>query len=298
MKVNLGVAGWAVSGTGAEAAPEACREALPPPGTRRRGGRAPLLAAALCRRAIATAEPQQAPDLDQAGVLFGSGLGCLTETQLFVEHMIDADEATPKPRAFSSSVHNAIASKVALDLGAHGECQTFVHGEVSFAHALFAAARTQSRSPSPLLVGAVDERTEYVQRGLLACGAAADRSEHLGEGGAALLLTESATVRITDVAFGRPRDPMAWLHDTVAQPGALLSIASLRGDDAHLPTTWPIHGVHSSALASAVALAAGVLSGTVDTDTLGFADTPSRITLLGRSRFGDSALISLHVEAL
>ena len=104
MNIDLHVAGWATCGSGAEQAPDAHREPLPGPGTRRRGGRAPLLAAALCRRALSTSSDEGAGPaaLGQASVLFGTALGCLTETQLFVEHMIQAEEATPKPRAFSA----------------------------------------------------------------------------------------------------------------------------------------------------------------------------------------------------
>src|SRR5690606_14663565 len=109
---------------------------LPPEGTGRQGGRTGRLALALARQALGDEEP--APN---TATIFGTGLGCLTETAAFVEHMNAAAEATPKPRMFAASVHNAIASRVALQFGARGECQTFSHGEVSFAHAVFAASR-------------------------------------------------------------------------------------------------------------------------------------------------------------
>jgi hypothetical protein len=296
MKVDLGIAAWSVAGAGADAARPAQRQELSPPGTRRRGGRAALLAVALSQRCLDPAVPMQ-----DAAVLFGTALGCLTETTAFVSHMIAAGEATPKPRAFAASVHNAIASRVALEFGARGECQTFAHGEVAFAHALWAAARVlaRARSTAPVLCGAIDEDSGYVRRGLSQCVRPASVIPEPGEGGAVLRLADRAAVRVTDVVWGRPESPQEWVLQHIATPGSIVTVADLRGQHVtgpHLDAarfTTVGGSVHGSLLATACALAAGVLEGSVSPQACGLADRSGRVTLMTRSRLGDCAAITL-----
>src|SRR5206468_3220883 len=132
VKLELPFSGYAAAGEGSEILPERRRVALQASGSARGGGRLPRLALELAQLALG---PRSAPE--STGVFFGTALGCLTETESFVANMMRSREATPKPRAFTSSVHNSIASFVALNFSARGECNTFVHGELSFARALF-----------------------------------------------------------------------------------------------------------------------------------------------------------------
>ncbi len=289
MRIDLPISAYSVAGTGADAAPPERRVELPPPGTKRRGGRAPLLATALAQNSL--------PDhIEREGiaVLFGTGLGCLTETQLFVENMIHNSEETPKPRAFSSSVHNAIASKVALQLGAKGECQTFAHGEVSFCHAVLGAGLAHIRYPdAPILVGAVDEANAYVERGLAWCGI----TPMGGEGGGLLFCSLDAIARVCAVAYARPVDVTKWLDEELDEKGEVIALAGMTDDYEKIPgvgyVEWP--GRHPSMAATATALAIGVLAGEVPHQVLGFSKVPDRITLVSLSRFGDCALLQVEV---
>ena len=139
----------------------AVAETMPPPGPKGRKARLPDLAVKLAREAVGElAVP------DQTAVEFGTAYGSLTETESFVENMVREHEETPKPRHFSASVHNAMASRVAMALSAKGPCRTFVHGSLSFLQAVRSARRNEFA-----VVGALDECTPYVERGRNAAGA-------------------------------------------------------------------------------------------------------------------------------
>ncbi len=184
------------------------RHAWPKPGTNRKGGRLPKLASDLARLALGDRE-----DNDNLAVIFGTSLGALTETELFVSHMIKADEATPKPRAFTASVHNAIASQTALALGARGECQTFVHADLALAHCVFAAECIRRREPDTgILIGSFDE----APTGQFAELAAASETEISVEDAAVFYLaptSDGAIASLDTVAFAHPESPEAWLAD-------------------------------------------------------------------------------------
>jgi hypothetical protein len=276
MKLGLSILGFAAAGEGAERLPVERRVPMPEPKGARGGGRLPRLALELARGALGPRAPSES-----LGVFFGTALGCLTETEAFVAHMLCENEATPKPRAFSSSVHNACASFVALNLEARGECTTFVHGELSFAHALFAAARAHARRPGAFLVGAADEAPSGTFARLAGAGA-----HH--EGGAMLLLgDEDSRARLESLTLARAKDPLAWAEDLLA-PSApdLLILCGVeeRESAIALPRlTLPPH--HSSMLATATVLAAAQTIGELGAPAL------ERVAVLARSPSDEVALL-------
>ncbi|MCA8956674.1 MAG: hypothetical protein KDC87_11425 [Planctomycetes bacterium] len=280
LPVDLGIRAYAIAGSGSDRAPAPRCEPMPPPGTRRSGSRLGGLATALARRCVAAGELGP-----ETGVLVGTGLGCLTETQAFVEHMVRAAEATPKPRAFAASVHNAIASEVARELGCRGECQTAVQGEVSFAHALLAAHWIGGGAR--LLVGALDEASPYVAHALRSCGS----HEEPGEGGALLLLGDPAPVRVTEIALGRAAA-------ATVPNGFEIAVPDLAGGLAAPAGAIPFAGLppHMSLFATASALATGVLAGEIPASALGLDATPSALWVSCRGRLGDRARIRLEVS--
>ena len=218
----------------------AIADEMPPPGAQGRKARLPDLAVALARRAVGDREVPE-----ETAVEFGTALGSLTETESFLENMIRAREETPKPRHFSASVHNAMASRVAMALGAKGPCRTFVHGELSFLQAVRSARRSRFA-----LVGALDERTPYVDRAREVCGKGAG-----GEGGAVFFCGEGDAV--AEISTGGRGDS--------GETGVIW-----RPED-YLPRT----GDHPSASAVAVALAIDAL------------ETSPRIAIEIVSRFGE-----------
>ena len=308
MRVELDVLGFAVSGGGAEALPT--RRVVPPPTAARPtrgGGRLSRLALALAERASA-----DLPDAADAGVLVGTDLGCLTETERFVAHMIREREATPKPRAFSSSVHNAVASYVAMKLGARGDCQTFVHGEVAFAQALFAAGAAAARAPSTrLYVGAVDEAPvdTFLELARAAGAPPPEAGAEGAEGGAMLVAAHpSATdatplARLSSVSLGRGSDPIAWARAELEGtfPEAILFTSPLRGarldERATTGAGAAVVGFrahHGSSLATATALAVALLAEEAAPAIAGLAQRPRCVAVLGASARGDAALLVLR----
>ena len=94
--------------------------------------------------------------------VIGTGLGSLTDTAVFVENLILKDERAPRPALFTSSVHNSLASQVAIELKLSGLNSTPVQREISFETALWQGANELASGRAELaLVGAADELNQY-----------------------------------------------------------------------------------------------------------------------------------------
>lgn len=212
---------------------------MPPEGAGRRA-RLPSVAVALAKLAAG----RRALPRDTA-VFFGTGYGAATETEAFVENMFRHGEETPKPRAFSASVHNAMASQVAMALGAKGACRTFVHGELSF----LAAMRSAHGYPFSI-VGSLDESTPYIRRGRAAC-----ERDPGGEGGAVFVCGDQAD-GLAEVRF-----------------------------HGHAAVTVRVPDDHPSMSAVVAAKAVGILCGKLEPGALDLTERPESIAIAVRSRF-------------
>ncbi|MHC4819111.1 MAG: beta-ketoacyl synthase chain length factor [Planctomycetota bacterium] len=301
MRTDLPVLSYAVAGCLGIPFPDQRRLPLPPPGPRGRRARLPTLAVDLARRAAGERELPEATSIE-----FGTALGCMTETEAFLENMILAHEAEPKPRAFSSSVHNALASRVSIALHAKGECRTFTHGEVSFLQACLAAGRRWAGGGrDPALVGALDETTPYVERGRAACHPGETREPT--EGGAVFLCGEGeeALACVRTVAYARPRRPGEWLARHLAGTALDAALVDLRGTDAPrkeilralgtetlASRRWT--GDHPSACACAGALGLALLAGEVTPAAVGLQNRPRTLAVVAGSRLGDLGLLILE----
>ena len=257
-----------------------------------------------------------------ATVIIGTAHGSMTETTGFLESMIRNDEANPMPRAFTTSVHNSIASRVALSLGARGACQTFVHGPVSWAHALFAASRVFAvGSTGPVIAGGLDEGSDYLARGLYASERLPNQSG--SEGGALWLLARADLVTaplayVRDVRFCRSCDPVDWIRSVLADsPVEFLLVGDTRPHENSLSeltialTTAarparcyaPLVGAHPASGAAALALAAQMISGMSSTkatnsamyhqDAITTRAAPKSIGVVTVSHLGDVAFAAL-----
>ena len=95
-------------------------------------------------------------------VAVGTGLGSLNDTAAFVENMILKDERAPRPSLFTSSVHNSLASQIAIELNFSGLNATPIQREISFETALWQGATELASGRAELaLVGAADELNQY-----------------------------------------------------------------------------------------------------------------------------------------
>ena len=119
-----------------------CRDPLGkgiiPAMTLRRLGRAQRMALLAAHQAL-NARAMTPDDCYNTAVCLGTGLGELGETVSFLDNLVRLEEKEPKPARFANSVHNSLASQVAIRFGFRGENHTLTHGPVSFELALWQA---------------------------------------------------------------------------------------------------------------------------------------------------------------
>ncbi len=275
--------------------------ALPATGAHKRRARLPDLAVAMADRLLEDTRL----DPERSGILLGTGLGCLTETALFLENMIHEREALPIPRAFTASVHNAIASRVAEQHGLRGECHTVTHAELSLVHTLFASRSCFERGHGLVLAGALDERHPYANAAFSARGLRLE-----GEGGALFRLepvSQSSTKALARIHLHhpvqRPRNLREWVAARSATSPATIVLFGgpgvsqpERNVDTNL--SWiphePLTGNHHSAPALALAHAVGVVSGELDPKRLAARADAHTVALVTIGAEGEAAWIEVE----
>lgn len=279
---RLYVHSYAACGTGTELLPPHRIVAGGAVGARR--ARLPGIAVEMTHRLLGTRAPH--PRLH---VMIGTSLGDATETEQFVRNLVVAEEATPKPRAFSQSVHCAIAGQIAIEFGARGEAQTITHGEVSFGLTVLAAQALKRRSPdATMIVGALDEGGALFTR-----IGYPDLVAAMPENGALLLCAgpNEAIAALEFFAGGQNLDgTVTGAHLRAACAEAILWVPPFG-----VPSTAPpgsivlaANGPHSlAAAATTTALAIAIVAGEVPAACLGLATRPALLAVLAASRFGD-----------
>lgn len=96
------------------------------------------------------------------GIVTGTGLGCLTDTQKFLEHFLTT-EGLMSPTSFIQSTHNTIAGQISLLLGNHGYNITHTQNNVSFEQALEDAMMCLEDGMENMLIGAADEYIPFLE---------------------------------------------------------------------------------------------------------------------------------------
>lgn len=96
-------------------------------------------------------------------VIVGTGLGCIKDTVKFIDTINSVSTSSIPPTAFIQSTHNTIAGQIALLLSNNNYNMTYVQNGVSFEHALLDAHIKILEGENNVLVGALDEMTEYLQ---------------------------------------------------------------------------------------------------------------------------------------
>lgn len=104
--------------------------------------------------------------LSEAGVkmpdaiITGTAYGCLGDTEVFLQKMIENDEQLLTPTAFIQSTHNTVAAQIALLLKCHNYNNTFVQRGFSFENAMTDAwSLLQEGQAKTVLTGGIDEIT-------------------------------------------------------------------------------------------------------------------------------------------
>ena len=156
-----------------------------PPLEARRMGR-------ILKRAIATARTATA----QAGIdtpeaiITGTGLGCIENTEIFLDALCRQGEDQMMPTRFMQSTHNTISSIVAINLKAHGYNATYAHNTVSFQSALLdAMLQLKSGAICNALVCAHDEMTPSYHA--LLCKGGYLKGKHATECAVSMMLSTS-----------------------------------------------------------------------------------------------------------
>ncbi|HET6254178.1 MAG TPA: beta-ketoacyl synthase chain length factor [Puia sp.] len=121
-------------------------------------------------------------------IVTGTAYGCLEDTGLFLNSMIERNEELLQPAPFIQSTHNTVGAQIALLLECTGYNNTFVHRGFSFESALLdAMLLLADKEAASVLVGGVDEITATSRRLLTRFGLF--RHTKAGEGAAFFLLT-------------------------------------------------------------------------------------------------------------
>ena len=116
----------------------------------------------LLKRAVAVSlDTLQKGDCEMPdAIISGTGLGCVENTEKFLNALIDNQEQCLPPTPFMQSTHNTISSQVALKLQCHGYNSTYSHRGTSFDSALQdAIMQFQLNRIGTALIGGYDEIT-------------------------------------------------------------------------------------------------------------------------------------------
>lgn len=91
-------------------------------------------------------------------IITGTGLGCLEDTERFLNTVLEDELAMLSPTAFIQSTHNTISGQIALMLKCHGYNTTYAQRSNSFENAVEdALLMLQQNEVNTILVGASDE---------------------------------------------------------------------------------------------------------------------------------------------
>ena len=100
-------------------------------------------------------------DIAIGGVIVGTGLGGLIQSESFLLEMIDEEEANLSPNSFFQSLHSSLSGSIAIQTKCHSYNMTYVSRGNTFESALLdAKLHLREGTDRPILVGASDEITE------------------------------------------------------------------------------------------------------------------------------------------
>ena len=99
---------------------------------------------------------------DPEAIIVGTGLGCIEDSEKFLDAIITNNEQFLTPTAFIQSTHNTVAAQIALNLQCKAYNFTYVNGGNSFENALFDAfMQIKHLDKERILIGGVDEIAPY-----------------------------------------------------------------------------------------------------------------------------------------
>ncbi|GAA0873781.1 beta-ketoacyl synthase chain length factor [Wandonia haliotis] len=96
------------------------------------------------------------------GIVVGTDLGCLRDTEKFLGTVVKHEGLAISPTAFIQSTHNTVAGQIALTIGNNGYNMTHSQQGISFECALLDAQLLSFETNLPTLVGACEENIPFL----------------------------------------------------------------------------------------------------------------------------------------
>ena len=101
-------------------------------------------------------------EIEQPGaIIVGTGLGCLQDTEKFLNNFLTIEGLIP-PTSFIQSTHNTIAGQISLSIENHGYNMTHTQNTLSFEHALIDTELLLAEGYDQILTGAADEYIPFL----------------------------------------------------------------------------------------------------------------------------------------
>lgn len=98
-------------------------------------------------------------------IITGTGMGCIEDSDKFLKAIIDNNEEFLTPTSFIQSTHNTVGAQIALGMTCKAYNFTYVNAAVSFESALLdAKMQIDADEAKTILIGGIDEMTDYTQR--------------------------------------------------------------------------------------------------------------------------------------
>lgn len=97
-------------------------------------------------------------------IIVGTGIGVITDTDKFLESMIENNEKFLTPTSFIQSTHNTVAGQIALKIKCHNYNFTYVNRAFSFESALLDGMMHLNEGKNNILIGGAEEMTEHYFR--------------------------------------------------------------------------------------------------------------------------------------
>ncbi|MDR1055568.1 MAG: beta-ketoacyl synthase chain length factor [Prevotellaceae bacterium] len=140
-------------------------------------------------------------------IITATGLGCLADTEKFMNSIVENNEQLLNPTAFTQSTFNVIGAQIALLTNNKSYNNTYVHRGHSFESALLDGMMRVNEGDKNVLVGAMDEATLFTHMVMQRMGLL--KNTTMGEGSQFFVLAdepekhiELKTVQVFTGKFG------------------------------------------------------------------------------------------------
>lgn len=196
---------------------------------------------------------QQAKLEKPDAIITGTGLGCLEDTEVFLNKLIVNNEEALNPTPFIQSTHNTIGSQVALITQCLGYNQTYTHRAFSFELALEdALMMLKENSNQNILAGSADELTDLSLRVFEKFGWGVPH----GEGAGFFLLNSEKQNAVAELAGVTMIFKPTQAADVVNKISALTRDAGLKNTDIDLVLSGACGDRHFDSLLNEVLISA------------------------------------------